>query len=217
MHLYIYGAGGTGREMVDIARRCQQQQARYQSVRFVDDVREERVHYDTAVCRFDEMLAVGEAFEVVIAQGEPAHRRALYDRLRAHDVALATLVDPTAMVSLSARLEPGCVLWPGVVVSSNTVLAANTMVQFNTVVGHDIRIGAHTVVSSSAVIGGNVDIGEGAFIGMGAAIKERLTVGAGSIIGMSSAVFRSIEDGMIAVGNPARVVQANTEQRVFKG
>ena len=54
---------------------------------------------------------------------------------------------------------------------------------------------------------GAVELCENVFIGEGAKILKGVTIGAHSVIGAGSVVARSIPEGVIAVGNPARVVR----------
>jgi acetyltransferase-like isoleucine patch superfamily enzyme len=48
------------------------------------------------------------------------------------------------------------------------------------------------------------------------AIRENLNIGDHSIIGMGSMVFRDIPEKVIAIGNPARVMRKNENNKVFK-
>jgi len=54
---------------------------------------------------------------------------------------------------------------------------------------------------------GPVEIGENVFVGMSVKILKGVTIGADSVIGAGSVVTRSIPAGVIAAGNPARVVR----------
>ena len=47
-------------------------------------------------------------------------------------------------------------------------------------------------------------------------IKERLTIGHSTIVGMGSVVYTDVPDGVVCVGNPARVSRRNTDKKVFK-
>jgi maltose O-acetyltransferase len=52
-----------------------------------------------------------------------------------------------------------------------------------------------------------VDVGVNVFVGMGVKILKGVTIGADSVIGAGAVVSSSIPAGVIAVGNPARVVR----------
>lgn len=216
MKLFIYGSGGNGSEICDLAECINRHQPRWDTIDFIDDIRKERHWYGRTVYRFDELLAARDHCECVISLGEPVHRRTLYDKLRQHNIALATLVHPRAEIAASAFLGEGCIVETGSFISSNSLLEANVMVEVQTIIGHDIRIGQHCVISSCSVVGGNTNIGDDTFIGLNCAIKDHCTIGQRCIIGMGSTLFRDIEDDMIVMGNPARPIRRNEEQRVFK-
>jgi acetyltransferase-like isoleucine patch superfamily enzyme len=52
-----------------------------------------------------------------------------------------------------------------------------------------------------------VEIGENVFIGMGAKILKGVTIGADSVIGAGAVVTSAIPSGVVAAGNPARVIR----------
>jgi maltose O-acetyltransferase len=52
-----------------------------------------------------------------------------------------------------------------------------------------------------------VVIGDNVFVGMGVRILKGVTIGSDSVIGAGSVVTRSIPAGVVAAGNPARVVR----------
>lgn len=54
---------------------------------------------------------------------------------------------------------------------------------------------------------GPVDIGDNVFVGMGVRILKGVTIGSDSVIGAGSVVASSIPAGVVAAGNPARVVR----------
>ncbi len=92
--------------------------------------------------------------------------------------------------------------------------------------GPGIKIGPRALIGSFVEIfdsdfhelhparrrGGNprmapVELGANVFVGDGAKILKGVTVGADSVIGAGAVVVRSIPPGVIAAGNPARVIR----------
>ncbi len=92
--------------------------------------------------------------------------------------------------------------------------------------GAGIRIGPHALIGSSVVIydsdfhdlqrerrrGGQpriapVELGENVFVGDGVKILKGVSIGADSVIGIGSVVVQSIPAGVLAAGNPARVIR----------
>ncbi|WP_431821047.1 acetyltransferase [Burkholderia sp. F1] len=214
--LLIYGAGGFGKEVMDVARR--QAAGQWKDIAFVDDICPERTRYGAAVLRFDDPEVRGRLHEIefVIAVGEPAGREKLAQKLREADARLGKVVDLSSIVADTARLGDGVVVTPFCSVSSDAVLGANVCVNTMAIVGHDVQVGEHTVISSQVNVGGACTIGSGSYIGMGALIKEGVRIGSNSIIGMGSVVYGDIPDDVIALGNPARVARPNTDRKVFK-
>ncbi len=93
--------------------------------------------------------------------------------------------------------------------------------------GPGIRIGARALLGSEVTIYDSdfhdlrpnhrrdgqprmagVELGEDVFVGDGVKILKGVTVGAHSVIGAGSVVTGSIPEGVIAAGNPARVIRA---------
>ena len=216
MNLYIYGSGGNGCELCDIAERINSQKIRWENIFFVDDIRVENVWYDRKICRFDEMLADNHEYECIISLGEPLHRQSLYEKLVSHNVSFATLIDPSAEISPSVTIGQGCIIGSRSFISSNSKIKDNTMLEVNTIVGHDISIGKHSVISSCTVIGGATEIGDETFIGLNCTLKDKLKIGDRCVIGMGSSVFSDINDDYIALGNPARPVKKNEQRQIFK-
>lgn len=219
MRLFIYCAGGFGREVVDSVRRLNKSRQLWEEVCFIDDNPEVGPsHYDAAVYTLD---AVRERFdmdecEIAIANGEPLFRKAIYEKVVAHDMRLATVVDETAIISDTARMGQSVIVTPFCTVSSTADVGNNVVLNNRAIVGHDVALGEHCVVSSLVNIGGASSVGEGSYLGMGVQIKEGTSIGKDVIVGMGSVVYSDIPDGVIALGNPARPMKKNTDKIVFR-
>nr|WP_277397912.1 acetyltransferase [Paraburkholderia sp. Ac-20340] len=214
--LFIYGAGGFGKEVMDVARRQNAATKAWADICFVDDICDERVRHGANVLRFDEIREELDQCEFVIAVGEPAGREKLAAKLRAEGARLGRVIDTSSIVAASARVGDGVIVTPFCSISSDAVLGAHACVNTMAIVGHDVQVGDHTVISSMVNLGGASVIGSGSYIGMGALIKEGVRIGSNTIIGMGSVVYGDIPDDVIALGNPARVARPNTDRKVFK-
>ena len=62
-----------------------------------------------------------------------------------------------------------------------------------------------------ALLPGSVTIGNRVWIGGGAIILPNVTIGDDTVIGAGSVVTRSVPSGVVAVGNPCRVLRKLTE------
>jgi len=215
MVLYIYGSGGTGREVLDIAKRINLDYRVWSELIFIDDYREQDQLNGIRVLKFDGIPKNVEECGFVITVGEPEFREELFNRARNRGLRATSIIDPSAKISEFCKIGPGCIIYPHAVVSTETTLNDNVMIQFNAVVGHDASIGSHSVVSSGAVIGGSVKLGKKSFVGMSACIKDGCNVGDQVILGMGSVLGTDIGSSLIAVGNPARVSRKNESLRVF--
>lgn len=217
MRLFIYCAGGIGRETHDIAKKADSRGSQWSEICFIDDFMDAGQFYGARQFTYEQFRKIFHPAEcqVVIANGEPRNRRILADKVRGDNYALGSVVDPTARLSPSVRLGDGIILFPYTFVSSFAVIANNVLINVGSAVGHDTSIGDNTVVSPLASISGNCSIGSGCYIGTNSCIKEKVRIGENTIIGMGSCVFRDIGAGMIALGNPAREARANIDQKVF--
>lgn len=216
--LFIYGAGGFGKEVMDIARRRNAVTGKWTDICFVDDVRPERVRYGAQLFPFDspEVRDGLAEVEFVIALGEPAYREKLAQKLADAGGRLGRVIDTSALITDTAILDEGAVIAPLCSISSDARVGRNASINTMSIVGHDVQIGEHAVISSMVNIGGGGVIGNGSYIGMGALIKEGVRIGSNAIVGMGSVVYADIPDDVIALGNPARVARSNTDRKVFK-
>lgn len=215
MILLIYGSGGLGHEVYDIAKRINDKENRWSEISFIDDVRAEDNLNGVNVYKFQQILSLDD-LECVVAVGEPVSREKLYDKLKQHNLKIGIIVDPTAVVSESAVIEEGVIICPFVIIATGVYLHINSFVQPSAVIGHDIKIGKHSIISAGALPGGGSVFGDKVYVGMGAIIKEKVNIGENSIIGMGSCVHNDIPSDVIALGNPARVMRRNEENKIFK-
>lgn len=217
MILAIYGTGGSGREVHEIASSLGPGR-RWDEIVFVDDVTDRRELYGSAVMPFDELASRRSPGEVefVVAVGEPASRELLFDRVEARGFGFATIVHPSAFVSPSARLGRGVFVKMQSIVSAEAVLEDNVFVQANVIVGHDVRVGRHTQVSAFTHLAGHAEVGQRCYLGVRASVREECRMGDDVVLAMGAVVMeKRVPSRVLAMGNPAKYVRRKAGSRVF--
>lgn len=217
MILGIYGSGGLGREILDLAKTINNSTEEWNEIVFINDFREESVINDIRIFTFEEFKTSfsPDTARIIIAVGEPKIRRALRNKTIENDFKLQSLIHPMAFIGIKTEIGEGSIVQFGSFVSCNVQIGANVLVQPNACIGHDSAIGDDTVISSYVAIAGSCTIGKQVYIGLSVPVKENVSIGTGSIIGMGSVVIRNISENLVAVGNPARPIKNNDSGRVF--
>ena len=210
--LYIYCAGGFGKEVFDIACRSGYNP---RDIVFIDDSLSTASNPN--VISFDNYVkSHSHIDEVIIAHGEPLVRSILYKKLLPLDPKFATIIDPSCIVSPSATIGQGVVICPLCSISSNAIISDNCVINTMSIVGHDCAIGDHSVISSMANLGGSTIVGSQVYIGMGALIRESLHLADHCIVSMGAVVHRDVELRHVVQGDPARSRLLNQSGIIFK-
>lgn len=211
---YIYGAGGLGLETADILNDALLK-ARNTNIDIsfvIDNPKIDQLN-GIPVISLNECIP---GSNVTIAVGEPSLRKELLQRAIEKELNIASIISPKANVSNSAFIGKGTIIAPFASIQSQAKIGENVAVNTQAIIGHHVEVGNNTVVSSQVNIGGASYIGNSSYIGMGALILEKIVIGSWSILGMGSVLYKDIPDGVIALGNPARVARKNDDKKVFK-
>lgn len=204
--LVIVGAGGHGRETLDVVEAMNETESgQWNFLGFVDDgeVRADRLDRRGAEVVAAEKLDP-QKVRYVIGIGEPATRVTVAERMTLAGFIPATLIHPEASVGGDVRIAEGVVLAAGARVTTNVSLERHAQLNVGAVVSHDCNVGAFTTLSPGTLINGECTIGERAFFGTGAIVTPRLTIGADAKIGAGAVVLSDVPDGTTVVGVPAR-------------
>jgi sugar O-acyltransferase (sialic acid O-acetyltransferase NeuD family) len=202
--LVIWGAGGHGRVVLDVARSS----GHYEHIVFLDDDAEKSCapFCDCAIIGGNENLKSLAGQDFVVAVGDNHARAHCFDLALTQGLSPTVLIHASAIVSPSASIGRGSVVMPGAIVNAGAVIGEDCIVNTAAVIEHDCKIGAHAHVSSRAVLGGNVNVGELALVGIGAILLPCATIGEESIVGAGSVVLKKAPARCTVVGVPAKAV-----------
>jgi sugar O-acyltransferase (sialic acid O-acetyltransferase NeuD family) len=205
--LVIVGAGGHGREVLDVVVACILDGAPYEFLGFLDDG-EPDVGLLAALGvellgTVDDLSRLGPV-AVLLGLGVPVVRRELAQRLGRAPLEPPALVHPLASVGSRCTLGPGTIVAAGARLTTNITTGAHCYVGPNATVGHDCVLRRYATIYPGAAVSGNVRIGEAATVGAGASVRQGLTLGEACIVGLGAAVVRSVPDDATVVGSPAK-------------
>ena len=62
-------------------------------------------------------------------------------------------------------------------------------------------------MTAKVMVGGSAVIGNNVWVGLHSTILNKVTVGSNIYIGAHTNVIKDVEDGVMIVGNPARVIK----------
>jgi sugar O-acyltransferase (sialic acid O-acetyltransferase NeuD family) len=204
--VYIIGAGGFGRETLNVYRDAGREAEVAGFV--VEDAywKPGQEANGKPVFAWSAIAGWPKHARFVAAIGS-ATRGRLIDEAARLGFGFDTVIHPTVQSSPWVRIAEGCIVCAGNILTVQIDVGPHTIINLACTVGHDSRLGRLVTLSPGVNVSGHVTIGDGAFIGSGAVIIENITIGAGAVIGAGSVVTKDIPPKVLAVGVPARVIK----------
>jgi len=191
--LYIYGAGGHGRVVQDFSPG-------YSLTQFVSDR-----PLKGAISPEE----IPEGARVVVAIGDNFSREDVARGLQYSDKSLIfpTVRHPSAEISNLATYEEGVMFCAKSVVVTGAHIGQFAIINTGATVDHDCEVGQFAHIAPGVNLCGTVRVGECTLVGVGSSVRPEITIGRNTIIGAGSVVVNDIPSGVIAHGNPCRVIK----------
>lgn len=121
--------------------------------------------------------AEGVWFMVTVGQIRTAGiRQRAYERVKAENGKLATIVSPMAYVSTSAVLGEGTIVMHRALVNAHAVIGNNVIINTMALVEHDAVVADNCHIATGAVVNGGATLGNGCFVGSNAVLVENAVV-----------------------------------------
>ena len=209
VRVFIFGAGGLGREVLNVLRASAAAGQRVTCCGFIVDpefatnstLHGLRVHNGLSVLRDD------RDSRIVVALGDPSRRRAAVEKIkRVAGSRFVSAIHPAATIGGEVKMDMGVMVLGPASITTDASIGRHVVINPLVTVSHDCRLADYVTLAPAVALAGGVDVAEGAELGTGANVIPRLTVGAWSIVGAGAAVIRSVNPNSTVAGTPAREI-----------
>lgn len=206
--LYIVGAGGMGRELMNYVLTLHRVSGpRWNIKGFLDDtgapLQGKECSYPVAGTIVDYMPKPNDVLLMGVAR--PADKKKLATMLLARGAVFETFIHPWTDMGAHNVIGKGDIFYSGFGMTVNCKIG-DFCTLLKCGIGHDVTVGDYATISSNANIMGRVSIGPGVFIGGNVGIGPGVSIGEGAYICLGSMVMNDVAPGAMVMGNPAREI-----------
>ena len=215
--IVILGAGGFGREVLDIIIAQNKVSKRWKILGFVDENPELKgkvLNGYPVLGSFDWFTKIDlKEIRVVCAIGDNISKKKVVEKAKGLGLRFANVVHPSVIMTEFVTLGEGVVICAGCILTNQITIGNHVIINLDVTIGHDSIIEDFCTLSPGVHISGRNKIGEGANVGTGAVTIQGIVIGRWSIIGAGAVVAQDIPEKVVAVGVPAKPIKQIEEPR----
>ncbi|GER19499.1 UDP-3-O-(3-hydroxymyristoyl)glucosamine N-acyltransferase [Variovorax boronicumulans] len=89
----------------------------------------------------------------------------------------------------------------------STIVESDSKFDDHVHIAHNCRIRRGAMITACSEVSGGVDVGEFAWIGPNTSIIQKVNIGSRAFVGIGSTVTKSVPEGVVVAGNPARALR----------
>jgi len=179
--MFLYGAGGHARVIIDIILSS----TNYTIEGIYDDFTSEKLIH--GITLLDTLPK--HKNNLIISVGNNRTRKKISQSLTANYL---TAIHHKAVISkLDVIIGEGTVVMSNAVINPNSKIGKHCIINTAAIVEHDCTIEDYAHISPNATLAGNVIVGEGTQVGLGANVIPGIKIGKWCIIGAGSTVIEA--------------------------
>ena len=202
--LFVVGAGGLGREVMDVARALEPT-AGWRIAGFLDSRSGvlDGKNAGFGIVGAPESFAPQAGHLFVCAVGNPAEKRRYAEMLAGRGAEFATLLHPECDVSPSAAIGNGVVVMRYGRIGPDARVGDHVTIGYAAGVAHDVRIGHYCQLSGHSAANGRATLEDEVVLGAHAVVIPDVVIGRGATVGAGSVALRRVPPGVTVFGIPA--------------
>lgn len=209
--ILLIGAGGHAKSVIDSLKA----QGKYEAAGIIDktEVGSAQV-LDIPIIGTDEDMprfyekGIHHAFVTVGSIGDIRIRQRLYQKLKAIGFILPNIIDPSAVISPTAKLGEGVFVGKSATINAGSSIGDMAIINTAAVIEHECTIGNFCHITPAAALCGNVSIGDNTHIGTNATVIQGVKIGSNTLVGAGSVVLKDIPNKVRVAGVPSREINS---------
>jgi sugar O-acyltransferase (sialic acid O-acetyltransferase NeuD family) len=206
--LYILGAGGFGRELMNMLLDIQNIKGPIWNIMgFLDDTEEplkgKSCDYQVLGTIVDYQPKENDVLAMGIAN--PAAKEKIVNMLKTRSAVFESILHPYSYYARHISIGEGAIICAGFGMSVN-VSVGDFTTMLNCSLGHDVTVGNYSTISGYSNIMGYVKVGQRVFIGGNVAIAPHVVIEDDAYVGVGSVVLKRVKAGEKVFGNPAKEI-----------
>jgi sugar O-acyltransferase (sialic acid O-acetyltransferase NeuD family) len=209
-NIVIIGAGGFGRELLDILDACNAAGQDYGVLGYVVDSQYSLpgtvVNSKPVLGGFDWLSEHASEVYAVCGVGLPQLRLRLVERAQERGVRFCSVIHPAAIVTRWVTIGEGVVIAAGCIVTNGIRIGNHVHINLSCTIGHDAVLEDFVTLAPGVHVSGNVTLSAGCYVGTGANIIDKMRVGEWSTVGAGSTIFKDVSPNSTVVGVPGRTI-----------
>lgn len=140
------------------------------------------------------------AFITVGSIKDTTIRRKAYETAKKIGFVFPTIIDPSAVISLSSQIGRGVFVGKNAVVNSDAIIKDMAIINTAAIIEHDCCIGEFSHIAIGATLCGGVVTGDSVFVGANATVIQGVKIGISSTIGAGSIILKDVPENSTIVG-----------------
>ncbi len=206
--IYILGAGGMAREVLEMYRYA----GRIQEVCgfVINSEGQAKKIKNRKVFNENEIILKNKNTFFIGAIGNPFRKKWIRMLIK-KNVKFDNIVHPSAVIGSKVKYGTGNVICANSVLTEDIAISDHVIINVGVTINHDCKIGNYVTIGPGANIAGRVSIGDGTFIGIGVVIKEKIKIGNNVFIGAGAVVVNDVPNNVLAYGSPAKIIKKISE------
>lgn len=195
--MYLYGASGHGKVIVEIAEKLE-----LDIKGFLDN--NPNIH---SIFEYKVSNKIPKDGEVFLSMGNNKTRKIIAEKYPQFNYPI--LIHPNTIISKRASVNIGTVIMAGVTINSDVKIGKQCIINTSATIDHECVIEDYVHISPNVALAGNVEVGEGTHIGIGASVIQGIKIGKWCMIGAGAVIIRDVPDYAVVVGNPGKIIKYN--------